>query len=296
MDAVTALFHSAAGRQPAPAESRAGPGAALPAGPVLAGLSILVVEDNAINQMVARRILETAGASVETASSGMAAVETLATFSGAFDLVLMDIQMPGMDGYEATRLIRGTLGRTGLPIIAMTANAMPSDRQRCLDAGMNEHVSKPLDLDRLLSVILHFTHDGTAADPAPQPPVAPPSAESPALEGFDYDTALERASGDAGFLKLLLAEFVKSCAGTGDGIVDALAGGDLAKAGQLAHTLKGVSGNLGAMPLCRASDALMAAARRGDRAQAEALCGEVIRLHRTAIASAASYAGIPVPA
>ncbi|MCW2245920.1 signal transduction histidine kinase/CheY-like chemotaxis protein [Azospirillum fermentarium] len=292
MDAVAALFHSAAGRQPSPAAGDAG---SVPGHPSLTGLSILVVEDNAINQMVARRILETAGAAVATASSGMEAMEKLATFPEAFDLVLMDIQMPGMDGYEATRMIRDALGQTALPIIAMTANAMPSDRERCLSAGMNEHVSKPLDLDRLLSVILHFTRGkprAVCSVPAPMPALPPPAE----LAGFDAEMALERASGDRDFLKLLMTEFVKSCAGTGDGIVHALADGDLSKAGQLAHTLKGVAGNLGAMPLCRAADALLTAARQGNRDQAAAVSGDVVRLHRTAIASAAAYAGIPIPA
>ena len=297
MDAVAALFHSASAGRPADMDSSAGsrPGCLL-----LDGLSILVVEDNAINQMVARRILETAGATVETASSGMEAVERIATFPEAFDLVLMDIQMPGMDGYETTRMIRDALGRTALPIVAMTANAMPSDRDRCLAAGMNEHVSKPLDLDRLLSVILAFTRGKRrpVAVPAalPAESAAPPPAVPAVLDGFDVDMALERASGDPDFLKLLMTEFVKSCSDTGGAIADALAGGDLAKAGQLAHTLKGVSGNLGAMPLCQAADALLTAARQGDPDRAAVACGDLVRLHRTAIASAAAYAGIAVSA
>ncbi len=292
LDAVTTLLHAAPGGQGVPDDS------STPDHLVLMGVSVLVVEDNAINQMVARRILETAGATVATASSGMEAVDKLAAAPGVFDLVLMDIQMPGMDGYEATRMIRETLGLATLPVVAMTANAMPSDRERCLAAGMNEHVSKPLDLDRLLSVILHFTREAGAgaAAKADSAPVPAPSAAAPVLEGFDYDMALERASGDTAFLALLMTEFVKSCADSGAGITKALADGDLGRVAQIAHTLKGVAGNLGAMTLCRASDALLAAARQGDHAQAAALSGEVVRLHRIAITSAAAYAGVAVPA
>jgi PAS domain S-box-containing protein len=129
----------------------------------LQGLRLLLVEDNLINQQVARELLSYQGAVVTVAENGRVAIETLRA-SAAFDCVLMDIQMPEMDGYEATRVIRGELGMADLPIIAMTANAMVSDREAALEAGMDDHVGKPFDLDELIEAILRQA----AAAPAPQ--------------------------------------------------------------------------------------------------------------------------------
>jgi PAS domain S-box-containing protein len=123
----------------------------------LKGLRLLLVEDNPINQQVARELLSYQGASVTVAEDGRVAIETVRTAAQPFDCVLMDIQMPEMDGYEATRVIRGELGMTGLPIIAMTANAMVSDREAALEAGMNDHVGKPFDLDELIAAIQRQT-------------------------------------------------------------------------------------------------------------------------------------------
>ena len=122
----------------------------------LAGLRLLIVEDNPINQLVARELLKAEGAVVEVANGGIPGVERVLAADPPFDAVLMDIQMPDMDGYTATRKIRAHKGRTGmqtLPIIAMTANAMPSDRLACLEAGMNEHIGKPFDLNVLVQTL-----------------------------------------------------------------------------------------------------------------------------------------------
>jgi signal transduction histidine kinase/CheY-like chemotaxis protein len=123
----------------------------------LQGLRILVVEDNKINQMVARGLLAKEGADITMADDGERGVAAVAASQPAFDVVLMDVQMPVMDGYAATRAIRHTLGLTRLPIIAMTANAMASDREACLAAGMDDHVGKPFDLDELVAVLLRHT-------------------------------------------------------------------------------------------------------------------------------------------
>ncbi|CAK0773402.1 two-component system, sensor histidine kinase and response regulator [Gammaproteobacteria bacterium] len=119
----------------------------------LAGLSLLVVEDNFINQTVARRILETAGAQVAMADNGIEALAVLSAGHAQFDAVLMDIQMPGMDGYDATRAIRNDLTLLDLPIIAMTANALDSDREHCLTAGMNDHIGKPFSVAQMTAVV-----------------------------------------------------------------------------------------------------------------------------------------------
>ncbi len=120
----------------------------------LQGLRLLVVEDNKINQIVAKGLLAKEGAVVTLADDGQLGVAAVATAQPAFDAVLMDVQMPVMDGYAATHAIRHDLGLTSLPIIAMTANAMASDREACLAAGMDEHVGKPFELDHLVSTLL----------------------------------------------------------------------------------------------------------------------------------------------
>ena len=120
---------------------------------VLCGLSILLVEDNVINQEVARRVLEKEGAAITVAADGRQAILRLKATPEAFDLVLMDVQMPIMDGYEATRLIREELGLRDLPVVALTAGAMASERTRAEDAGMNDFIVKPFDVDRMLATI-----------------------------------------------------------------------------------------------------------------------------------------------
>jgi CheY-like chemotaxis protein len=124
---------------------------------LLDGMRILVVEDNLINQQVAEELLNAQGARVSLAANGQLGVDAVAAASPQFDVVLMDIQMPVMDGYAATQVIRQQLGLTALPIIAMTANALASDRAACLAAGMDEHVGKPFDLTKLVALLVQMT-------------------------------------------------------------------------------------------------------------------------------------------
>jgi CheY-like chemotaxis protein len=124
----------------------------------LAGLHLLVVEDNAINQQVAQELLTAQGAQVTLAGNGRLGVEAIALQQPMFDLVLMDLQMPEMDGLSAARYIRNELALHDLPVVAMTANAMSSDREACLAAGMNEHVGKPFDLQHLVATVLRYCH------------------------------------------------------------------------------------------------------------------------------------------
>ena len=128
----------------------------------LQGLRLLVVEDNKINQLVAKGLLVQEGATVTLADDGQLGVAAAAAARPPFDAVLMDVQMPVMDGYAATRAIRHDLGLAKLPIIAMTANAMASDRTACLEAGMDEHVGKPFELDHLVSILLRFCRPPSA--------------------------------------------------------------------------------------------------------------------------------------
>ena len=173
-----------------------------PATQRLAGLRLLVVEDNPNNQQVARELLEAEGAAVLLAGDGQQGLTLLAQAKRGpphIDAVLMDVQMPVMDGYTATRLIRRQLAMT-LPIIAMTANAMPSDRQACLDVGMSEHVGKPFDIDHVVAVLLR--HCGVSAPQAqavaPRPMQALPAnlLARARDSGIELGEALGRLSGN----------------------------------------------------------------------------------------------------
>ncbi|MEK1942624.1 MAG: CHASE domain-containing protein [Pseudomonas sp.] len=134
-----------------------------PAQPRLAGLRLLVVEDNALNRMIAAELLGYEGAQVQLAEGGLQGVGLATSTPPAFDLVIMDVQMPDIDGYEATRRIRQQLSAAQLPILAMTANASLTDRQLCLAAGMNDHVGKPIDIDQVVEAVLRLTGRSSAS-------------------------------------------------------------------------------------------------------------------------------------
>ena len=207
----------------------------------LAGLRLLVAEDNANNQQVARELLGDEGASVDIAPHGAAAVAAVAAASPPYDAVLMDLQMPEMDGFTATRRIRHDLGLHALPIVAMTANATVSDRAACLAAGMNEHVGKPFDLDHLVGVLQRLTGRTVTAVAAPLP--RPSSVDGAAI---DLDAALRRLGGRRDVYRRLLADLVADL-GRWPGQWAALA--DEGRTDDLrreAHALKGVAATLGA--------------------------------------------------
>ena len=229
----------------------------------LQGARVLLVEDNAINQRVAVEILSLVGVEAEVANNGREAVEAVA--ASEFDAVLMDVQMPEMDGYEATRRIRRDPTRGDLPIIAMTAHAMRSDRERCLAAGMNDYVSKPIDNDQLFAALARWvrpqaeTRRGGAGQPgttasrdpvAPELPSAPPSV-SPSvlpnvLPGVDVRAGLRRLGGNQPLFCQILDELARDYATAAAEIDADLDAGDLDQARRRAHTLKGVAGNLSA--------------------------------------------------
>jgi PAS domain S-box-containing protein len=232
--------------------------------PTLSAARVLLVEDNEINQMVARGILERFGLIVEIAGNGRAAMELLRAHPDRYALVLMDLQMPEMDGFEATRLIREELALTELPIVAMTAYALADERQHCLASGMNDHVAKPVDPPALLAVLARWiplrddqgwTHDATAA--ATDLPAA--------LTGVDLPAALERLSGDRDLLVKMLRHFRQEWAGARESIQGALSAGDLGQAHQRAHMLRGVAGNLSMHDVANAAAALEQALKREDR-------------------------------
>ena len=219
----------------------------------LAGIHLLVAEDNPNNQQVARELLEDEGATVELVSHGGEAVQAIAASPQRFDLVLMDLQMPVMDGLEATRNIRSRLGRHDLPIVAMTANAMASDRAACLAAGMTDHVGKPFDVAQLVRVILRHlgreivdgavTSPGvpeTAADAHPDPVVA-----AAREAGIEMTEALARLGGRRPVYMRLAKGFLDDLAELPSTLAAHVTAADHEDLLRTLHTAKGVAGTLG---------------------------------------------------
>ncbi len=240
---------------------------------------------------------------MKVANNGREAVDLL--FHGPqpppFDVVLMDLQMPEMDGHQATAKIRSDLRFSSLPIIAMTAHATMEERQRCLAAGMNDHISKPIDPGNLFETVgrfykpptsAPFTPAGTvvalaqaaaasASDPSPSPSVGrepaatfgdapkPSDHELPSIAGLDTKDGISRVAGNRKLYLKLLRQFMEQQAPAPAQITTALAKGDAALAERLAHTLKGVAGNIGAKAVQTVAGALEKLIR--ERADAAAL-------------------------
>jgi two-component system sensor histidine kinase/response regulator len=236
------------------------------------GARILLVEDNEINQQVASEILSTAGFAVEVAEHGQIAVHMIqarAAESLPYDLVLMDMQMPVMDGCTAARLIRETHSAEQFPIVAMTANAMREDRDRCLAAGMNAVVTKPINPEELWKALLTWVkvREGLGVPP-PAAPAAPASSGSDTLlQGLrgiaelDVDLGLARTTNNPDFYAAMLRKFVLAQEDAMLRIRQALELQDFASAERAAHTLKGVAGNLGATVLPERAELLEMALR-----------------------------------
>ena len=206
------------------------------------GQRVLLVEDNDVNRELAEEMLTSVGLSVETAENGQQAVE--AVRQKPYDLVLMDCQMPVMDGYEATRLIRGESRFASLPIIAMTANALPADRDRCLNAGMNEHIAKPIDVALLYSTLGHWLKNAGSGSPAADRQLAMGGESQPGI--LDEQSALKRLGGNHALLDRLLDRFHEDQTDAIDRLLASHAAKDIAAMTLGAHTLRGLAGNIGA--------------------------------------------------
>ena len=215
------------------------------------GARLLLAEDNAVNQEVAMALLNAVGLAVETAENGEEAVRMAG--QADYDLILMDVQMPVLDGMGATRAIRELPGREHIPILAMTANAFDEDRTQCLEAGMNDHVGKPVDPEKLYEAILKWL----PKRPAPKFPEA--AAPTPAgtnedatrwslaaIPGLDAELGLRMLRGKLDTYLRLLRKFAQNHAGDARAIREHLGAGKVDEARRLAHTLKGSSGTLGA--------------------------------------------------
>lgn len=214
----------------------------------------MLAEDNDINQIIATRLLKKAGAQVVAVSNGREATERLplGLDGHPFDLALLDVQMPELDGCETARWIRADPRFQTLPIIALTAGVTPEEQQRCLDAGMNAHVAKPIHLDALLATLQRWLPDRPQAALPPVAVVVEPEPESsppalPELPGLEVAAGLRRAGGDGRLYRDLLNRYVAGQADAPARMRVALAAGDRQTAERLAHTLKGVSGNIGAV-------------------------------------------------
>jgi two-component system sensor histidine kinase/response regulator len=233
---------------------------------------ILVAEDNEINRQVIREILEGLGLTVESAKNGMEAVD-MASSGRAFDAILMDLQMPEMDGYEAARTIKARADLQLIPIIAVTAHALSSERQRCMEAGMDGYVSKPVNPDRLIAALRNWIpalEEQASASAKKELRSAEPEAKAmPSLPGLDMKALLERLNGNQALLLRLLGEFARKHGDAAARIRESLAGGGMEEARRIAHSLKGVSGNMCAIEVFQASKDLENAlnARTGDRSE-----------------------------
>ncbi len=256
------------------------PVAMLP-GATLTGARVLLVEDNPLNQEVALELLRSLGLPADLAEDGQQALDKLR--SQPYDVVLMDMQMPVMDGLTATREIRRQPAWAHLPIIAMTANAMASDRQHCLDAGMNDHLPKPIDPEQLRQKLLQWVPQlqvvppvgpvaGTTGAGAVSGAAGAAAPEAPAsggllallrhIPGLDVDLGLQQSLGREALYLQLLQRFAASQANAPEQLADAIAASQWADAERLVHTTKGVAAQVGAMPLRDLALALEAAVRR----------------------------------
>ena len=267
------------------------------------GAQVLLVEDNEINQQVALEILQGAGLHVMVANNGQEGVDT--AMLNQFDAILMDIQMPVMDGYEATRRIRnaefGMRNENGkdsdfkskiqnlkseiksVPIIAMTAHAMTGDQQKSIEAGMNDHVTKPIDPDQLFATLQKWIKPAGGRTPVPKsipalgkPPLEDLSPEDDqkvldedelpdSLPGFDLAAGLKRLQGNKRLYRKLLLDFGRNYRGVAEDIREALDAKDFKQAHSLVHNIKGLAGNLEAQDLQSASMELEKLVKGGEK-------------------------------
>ncbi|MDJ0513635.1 MAG: response regulator [Methyloceanibacter sp.] len=233
------------------------------------GSRILLVEDNEINQEVAIGQLEDAELFVDLAENGAEAVRLVQ--ENEYDAVLMDMQMPVMDGLEATKVIRSDPQFRDLPIIAMTAAAMAADRERCLNAGMNDHITKPIDPEHLLGALVRWVRKSGGSEPVQQstnrtgkaPEVSHVTDAPLDIAEVDVVSALKRTGGNKSRYESLLRRFAQKQANVVEEIRSSLSTGDTATAERAAHSLKGAAGTLGAMAVSEAAALAETAIRDG---------------------------------
>ena len=238
----------------------------------LRGARVLLVEDNEINQELALELLVNNGISVQVANDGAEALEVLERET--FDGVLMDCQMPVMDGYTATRRIRQREEWSGLPVLAMTANAMAGDREKVLEAGMNDHIAKPINVNEMFNTMARWI---TPSEPLEEsvtlPEVEQAVVEIPALAGIDSEAGLATTQNNPKLYRKLLIKF-RDSERDFEKRFNALRD-DQEAATRCAHTLKGVAGNVAALGVQAAAKALESACKEGE-GELDALLSEVV--------------------
>ena len=280
----------------------------------LAGMHILVVEDNLINQQVAEELLLSEGARVSLAANGEQGVQAIRSAAPPYHAVLMDIQMPVMDGHTATRIIRQDFKPEQLPIIGLTANALLSDRADCLASGMNAHVGKPFEMEHLVAVLLqltgfkpkppnalrYFGADGVPRTAGQASTAGPLDGGGLITADIDLPAALQRMSGMTPMYLRAAREFHKMLGALLPGLDRILVSADMKAAATHLHTYKGTAGTVGltrlAKELTRLEQMCNAGAAVHEVAQHSVALGTTVKMAMKALEAAASSLGKPIDA
>ena len=247
LDAVRTLFGGQARQDPPRPASGAPP-------PILAGVRVLVGEDNEINRQIVVELLEAARISVRVAADGQEALQMLFDAPAAFDLVLMDVQMPRVDGLQATRRLKSDPRFRFLPVIAMTAHAFPEERERCLAAGMSDHVAKPIDPRLLYDTIARWAGRTPGSGVASEPERPPAAGGLQRIAGLAWEEGLARVAGNQQLYVRLLRQLAERERDVAIRLEAAVAARRDDEARAIAHSVKGVAGNLGVPGLARAAE------------------------------------------